>query len=78
MLKKNFASGSALNGSNMTTAQRQAITFAVTGPGGFNHTYTYDQIYSNGGALTLSDLPVGTYHVVETSNVPGYECTSTS
>ena len=78
VLKKNFASGSALNGSNMTTAQKQAITFTVTGPNGFNHVYTYDQIYSNGGALTLNDLPVGTYHVVEASNIPGYECTSTS
>ena len=78
VLKKNFASGSALNGSNMTTAQRQAITFTVTGPGGFNHVYTYDQIHSAGGALTLNDLPVGTYHVMEASNIPGYECTSTS
>ena len=49
----------------------------VTGPNNYRHVYTYDDIYNAGGALTLSDLPVGKYHVVENAdNVDGYECTS--
>ena len=77
VLKKNFANGSALNSTNMTAAQRKKITFTVTGPNNYRHVYTYDDIYNADGALTLSELPVGTYHVVESAdNVDGYECTS--
>ena len=77
VLKKNFANGSALNSTNMTAAQRKKITFTVTGPNNYRHVYTYDDIYNAGGALTVSDLPVGKYHVVENAgNVDGYECTS--
>ena len=77
VLKKNFANGSALNSNNMTKAQREKITFTVTGPNNYRHVYTYEDIYKAGGALTLSELPVGKYHVVENAgNVDGYECTS--
>ena len=75
VLKKNFANGSALDSTNMTKAQREKITFTVNGPG-FSHVYTYDEIFTAGGELTLSGLPVGTYHVVESAEIDGYECTS--
>ena len=81
VLKKNFANGSALNDSNLTEAQKKLLTFHVTDTAGkFDHTYYYDE-FTN-GELTLNDLAVGTYHVVETWNDPqhktGYELVSSS
>lgn len=76
-VKKSFGQNSELNGENLTSAQRSAIKFRVTGyksgvpqiddniiwgPVDFTYADMED------GQKLFDDLPVGTYHVVETSN----------
>ena len=79
VLKKDFAPDSALKeNDDMNDTLRSGIKFHITGPDGFSKDITYKEIHDAGGEYTLNELAVGKYYVVETSEVPGYECTSTS
>ena len=73
---KGFAYGSALNDRSLTTAQKKAMTFTVTGPNGYTASTTYDKFTD--GKWTLTELLPGAYTVTETNaNVPGYDLTTT-
>ena len=51
--------------SKLTQAQKNAVTFTVTGPNNYKETFTYGQM--SNGSKTLSDLILGDYTVTESN-----------
>jgi len=75
-VSKTFAAGSAFNASNLPAGAE--IKANVTGPNGYSETVTLSA--ANNWSVTLSDLEMGTYTVVEDVNaakVNGYTLTTT-
>ena len=69
-LKKTFAGEK--NGKDLNADQKKAIHFTVTGPDNYSRTVTYNE-FDQDGTYTLSDLPTGTYQVVESGAEDLYE-----
>ena len=60
------------NGKDLNADQKKAIHFTVTGPDNYSRTVTYNE-FDQDGIYTLSDLPTGTYQVVENGAEDLYE-----
>ena len=69
-LKKTFEGEK--DGKDLNEDQKKAIHFTVTGPDNYSRTVTYNEFDQNGN-YTLSDLPTGTYQVVERGAEDLYE-----
>ena len=69
-LKKTFAGEK--DGTDLNADQKKAIHFTVTGPDNYSKTVTYNE-FDQDGTYTLSDLPTGTYQVVESGAEDLYE-----
>ena len=57
-------SWNGVDSSTLTDAQKAKLSFTVTGPYNYSNTFTYAEMPN--GEMTISDLPVGEYTVVET------------
>ena len=69
-LKKTFAGEK--NGKDLSTDQKKAIHFTVTGPDNYSRTVTYNE-FDQDGTYILDNLPTGTYQVVENGAEDLYE-----
>ena len=69
-LKKTFEGEK--DGTDLNADQKKAIHFTVTGPDNYSRTVTYNK-FDQDGTYTLSDLPTGTYQVVESGAEDLYE-----
>ena len=64
LIVNNFWTG---DDSRLTSAEKNAFTYIVTGPNSYNESFTYEDMVNN--IKTLEDLKLGAYTVVETNNI---------
>lgn len=77
VLTKTFGVGSSFNAANMSDAQKDSIVFSVLKDDNTVYKTVSYSSFADDGTYTLTNVPVGTYKVIENGGFSGYSVLTT-